>query len=153
MRWILVCALIVSQARAEEQRLVPNTRMILLSNPNHFQARCGPGNENVHACTQYVGTKLSAPCAEANGVWSIRPTATYTALIYLFKPGYLRHENLHKQDIERAIDSYLQSLETRTFSSIGECEMTAQSESERFKSVMREFAQESNFQRGCKRRM
>jgi hypothetical protein len=124
-------------------------RIIPLSSPNHFRARCGPGNDKVYACTQFVGPKLAAQCAEVDGGWSIRPSATYTALIYIFKSDYLGHERLHERDMARAVDTYLQSLETRTFGSDHECEDAAKNESEMFVSLMRKFAGQSNLERGC----
>ena len=152
MRWILVCALIVSQVRADEPRLEPKERLIRLSSPKHFRSRCGPGNGNVYACTQFVGPKLSAQCARGDGGWSMRSNATYTALVYIFKSEFIRHEKLHQQDIERDIDSYLRTLESRTFSTAGECEIAAGAESEKFTTVMQESARQSNVERGCTRR-
>ena len=151
MRWILVCSLIVSQARAGEPRLVPTARMIQLSSPNHFRDRCGPGNDKVYACTQFVGPKLSVQCVEVDGGWSMRASATYTALIYLFKSDFVRHERLHQWDMQRAVESYLRSLEARTFATAGECEELAQNIPQGFASVMRQFAKQSNRERGCTR--
>ena len=151
MRWILVCALIVSQARAEEPRLEPKTRLIRLSSPNHFRARCGPGNDKVYACTQFVGPKLSAQCGKGDGGWSINSSATYTALVYVFKPDFVYHERLHQRDIEQAVGSYLRTLEARVFSTADHCKATARTESEKFTSLMQEAAVQSNLQRGCTR--
>jgi len=149
LRVVLVCALILSQvpAHGEEQKLIANTRMILLVSKTALAQRCGPQNAHAYACTQFVGQRLSADCAGENALWTIRPKAEYVALMYIVDQDYIRHEKRHIGDMEKAVTEHLSALESERFSAASSCERAATSAVARFSASMQEFARESNAQR------
>jgi hypothetical protein len=142
-----VCALIVSQAAAQEQRLSAKSRMIRLSTPKFFRERCGANNAHVYACTQFVGQELTAGCTLQGDLWTMQTRAGYLALIYIVRQDFIAHEQMHLRDIEKSVADHLDLLETRTFRSAADCDAAAQSAAANFRAKMQEFAAASNARR------
>lgn len=145
-RYVLVSLLLFGPlaARGEEPKLKARVRMIQLFRIEALEERCGNPYGQIYACTHFVGERLSAGCTQGGAGWSMRPRAEYVALMYLLNRVYIKHESLHLQDVENAVDDYLMRLEEENFESLQACQDVAKATEAAFSAKMRLFAATSN---------
>ena len=95
------------------------------------------------ACTHFVAPELVAGCHQSERDWQITASARLTALVYLEDLALLGHEHEHISDMRKGISSILARLESRRFSTAGECHAAVGAATSEFRKELRSIAAQS----------
>lgn len=76
----------------------------------------------VNGCTHFRNLAVTCECRKTTDGWRRASTLSATAVIILADAGYLTHEMTHVQDMRSLMRRYVQSVASRSYPSLGECE-------------------------------
>src|SRR5438034_899905 len=122
-----------------------NTTVTIVPNIGALNKICN-SNGYIFGCTAFREL-FSCSCHQVLEQWRLDVSVRVTPSIYLWKPGYLGHENDHIGDIRVAVLRHVHDLDERAYSSLEECREVAQRETDGFHHLMDTFKEDSNAKR------
>ncbi len=151
LRILLVSTIVLHAAiafgeEAGQQRVRYSTRVMRIPNETARREWCGRP-AHIRACTRIIAIELASTSTEDHGMWRVKATAGFIALIALLDTTRYGHELNHVRDIEMAIDSYIAEVEKSSFPTLAACEAARREASQKFKARVQAFADASNLER------
>ena len=130
---------------AETTPLIAAATVTIVPNIGALSKICN-SNQYIFGCTAFRDL-FSCSCRQVLQRWQLDVSVQVTPSIYLWKVGYLGHENDHIGDIRIAVLRYVHELDERSYVSSEECSAVAQRETDGFHHLMDTFKEDSNAKR------
>ena len=130
---------------AERTPLMAKATVTIVPNIGALSKICN-SNEYIFGCTAFREL-FSCSCQQVLQQWRLDVSVQVTPSIYLWKVGYLGHENDHIGDIRVAVLRYMHGLDVKGYASSEECRDVAQHEADGFHHLMDTFKEDSNAKR------